>query len=98
MPEYIEREALLRKVKTYFSFDFSILDAVLAIERAPAADVVEVRHGRWKYNSNAGTYHCPNCGVAVHNRYDVFDMEANDEADLNFCPNCGVHMDGDRYE
>ena len=42
MAEYIEREALLSQIKTYEAFDFTITEAVLAVERTPAEDVVEV--------------------------------------------------------
>lgn len=42
MAEYIEREALLSQIKTYEAFDFTIKEAVLAVERTSAADVVKV--------------------------------------------------------
>ena len=49
MKEYIERAALKRELAPYEENDFSQqMDVILAIVDAqPAADVVEVRHGRW---------------------------------------------------
>lgn len=45
---------------------------------APAADVAQVRHGRWLKHA---CYVCSVCGVANNDEYD-------------FCPNCGAKMDG----
>ena len=49
MTEYIERAALKRELAPYEENDFSQqINVILAIVDAqPAADVVEVRHGRW---------------------------------------------------
>ena len=60
----------------------------------PAADVVEVRHGKWEWNESIKTedmdgwfideqgYVCSECGfIGVDN--------------FNYCPNCGSRMDLD---
>ena len=59
------------------------------IEKAPAADVVEVRHGRWHdvYMSSASSFvgTCSVCG------------KSNDIPPVplaKYCPNCGAKMDG----
>lgn len=90
MAEYIEREALLNKLKER---DLCLCVTERDIKDAPAADVAPVVHGQWEYNKNAGTYQCQNCCSVVHERYEVFDLEANEESDLHFCPNCGAKMD-----
>ena len=48
-----------------------------AVEKIPSADVVEVKHGEWKWR-NGGE--CSECGFH------------NSNFDYNFCPNCGADM------
>lgn len=75
MKEYIERAAALDVVKRT-SGDY--VAAWSEIAHIPAADVAEVRHGRWikyKYFDE-----CSECYTMVILRY-------------NYCPNCGARMD-----
>lgn len=78
MAEYIEREALR--------------DAIDCVKAEPAADVVEVRHGRWipeicesisKRNRliEYKVYSCSLCG------------RSNGRVKKRYCPNCGARMD-----
>jgi hypothetical protein len=55
-------------------------DAMMYIEDAPEADVVEVKHGEWLQDFD-GDYYCSVCGV-----YPKKDVG-------NYCPNCGAKMD-----
>lgn len=96
MTEYIEREAVIhriRKVATMIGFEnpaVAIDSAITVIERAPTEDVAPVRHGRWEARAIprsdpdgdwiALEYHCSLC-----NR-----LEYRKE---NYCPNCGAKMD-----
>ncbi len=74
----------------------SYCQAVLKkVKEAPAADVVEVRHGEWKDTDWAGVsvkgyMACSQCNVMIptcdDNRYCL--------GYLYFCPNCGAKMDG----
>ena len=50
----------------------------------PAADVVEVRHGRWIVfdPKNAESKECSMCGYLFSRLYPS-----------NYCPNCGARMD-----
>ena len=54
-----------------------------AIDNAPAADVVPVRHGRWEMLPYTELYKnkCSSCGNGS-------DLETD------YCPNCGAKMDG----
>ena len=77
-------------------------DWMAFIDKEPAADVAEVRHGRWEFGKdlpdsfgsiNKNKYHlyCSECrnqafNKTVDNDYD-FDM------DTPFCPWCGAKMD-----
>ncbi len=82
MKEYIEREALKNAI-----YADGNLTAYLEyiINRIPAADVREVRHGRWAAGDmpTYGGYKCSVCGGnTVHYK-------------ANFCPNCGAEMKGE---
>jgi rubrerythrin len=89
--EYIEREALLQEDFTHTfvdHYDVAIFEYI--IERAPAADVVEVRHGWWA-KKNVGflktMFCCSICGGWEHGY-------AYEHSGMNYCPACGARMDG----
>ena len=105
MKEYIEREAVLERLAkvdmdTYYGFtaavQFGVNHAIQCIKEAPAADVVEVRHGRWM-TTDAYPHHLY-CSVC----YKTYAKNAKwvNELDLptNYCPNCGTLMDGKEDE
>ena len=51
---------------------------------APAADVVEVKHGRWIVRPrNSEQVYCSECGVILDGVAECF----------SYCPNCGTKMD-----
>ena len=53
------------------------------------ADVVQVRHGKWKKIGKWGrVYRCNQCGNFLD-----FDGVNAGRGDANFCPNCGAKMD-----
>ena len=91
MSEYIEREALLKeavKDKAISACIADIVDVRNLINDAPAADVVEVRHGVWQKSLVLQTdtsalyeYTCSECAIVSG-------------VDCNFCPNCGADMRG----
>ena len=75
MSEYIEREAALDVVKRT-SGDY--VAAWSEIAHMPAADVAEVRHGRW----------------IKHEGYDECGLcHAKTIYGGNYCPSCGALMD-----
>ena len=94
MPEYIEREALLKHaiaLNNPHELGENVVP-VSDIEGFPAADVAEVVHGRWiLLGKNEHDYEtsveekCSLCGRYVY-RYDT-------ELQDNYCPNCGCKMD-----
>lgn len=74
MKEYIERADIKALLERYGATD----DAMALIDTIPAADVAEVKHGRWikhKYFDE-----CSECYTMVILRY-------------NYCPNCGARID-----
>lgn len=85
--EYIEREPLLKLLEVEERYGY--LDAS-DINSIPAADVVEVVHGRWEpHPAYKGFDRCSACCNCV-----IADDWADGEK-WNFCPNCGARMDGE---
>ena len=91
MVEYIERNALIAEFKRLTLGENSLVERLFAdgvyavIETFPAADVVEVRHGRWE----PGNPICPVCG---ENKFKDLDADVWADWQPKFCPNCGARM------
>ena len=69
--------------------DFATADSIAGfIDKQPAADVEEVRHGKWARQDGRPEAICPECGRDVV--YQVIDNRWQFE---NFCPHCGMKMD-----
>lgn len=82
MPEYIEREATLYRMKVDIKPPFAV------VRDMPAADVEEVRHGEWRVETDEEEPNpmfklvvCSACGDKANYMY-------------NYCPHCGAKMDG----
>ena len=102
--EYIEREEALRQIfleAMGHNFDFNAeyreiyLSAKRAIKNTPAADVVEVRHGRWidKGWNGDENWHIDGRGSCwrVH---ECSECKAQQKGETtSYCPNCGAKMD-----
>ena len=84
MVEYIEREAA-RQAHIKASLTTRLIDAI------PAADVAEVRHGRWffKYPNGWACSRCGEWGLMIDNR---------GICKSSYCPNCGARMDKEDAE
>lgn len=98
MKGYIEREALIKEgwllQRTVYGNGSATIESK-QLKAIPAADVVEVRHGRWigtEFDGYADgnpvydVFECSVCGC----EYDTDDGEMHH----NYCPNCGAKMDG----
>lgn len=89
MAEYIEREALLEKVKelsnTYSITGLASVHIIKAIEDAPKVDVVEVKHGEWitPTKIRSMTIPVPHCSLCGNVPCDK----------VLYCPYCGAKMD-----
>lgn len=97
MAEYIEREAVMKELANLECQGGTnrereigewILHEVVpnSIREIPAADVVEVRHGEWKFNKD-GSGTCNQCGFTQKNVWDYDRWQ-------NYCGVCGAKMDG----
>ena len=85
MDEYIKREEAINAVRHAWAKG---LEPTQYIEAIPAADVVEVVHGRWEdtgideLDLIYGGWKCSACGyIFCGNK-------------TNFCPDCGAKMEG----
>ena len=98
MPEYIELDALMLRIKEIHCAGCDSYNGVRCracwvddtldyIDSEPAADVAPVRHGRWIDNGACGykwAFSCSKCGY-------IDGYPFNDRH--NYCPNCGAKMD-----
>ena len=87
MAEYIERDKVLAEAD--YDGNFVLVVPAKKIRNIPAADVVEVKHGRWVWNSIENPLHriCNQCGA-------VYRIVEGDFP-YNVCPNCGAKMRGE---
>lgn len=100
MVEYIERNALIAEFKRLTLGENSLVERLFAdgvyavIETFPAADVVEVRHGRWIEDER--TYPgpglknnlCSACGEVA----GAWKEGLEPGRKWAYCPNCGALM------
>lgn len=104
MAEYIEREALKKNIRekanpdgcTHITLQDVYSTVLTVVECELAADVAEVRHGKWIDDGDC--YYCSHCNAA----YDFLDVATIEgfhftrlTADYNYCPNCGAKMGDD---
>lgn len=98
MAEYIERDALMLRIKEIHCAECDSYNGVRCracwvddtldyIDSEPAADVAPVVHGEWIKDHDY--LKCPECSVMVKRDFTFFDI-----GDWNYCPNCGARMDG----
>lgn len=96
MAEYIDRDILIKNIEQEtMNILFTKSTALKYIRGAPAADVAEVRHGRWEDKTNISRAEveqrvdCSVCG-------QIFWTTA--VLSFNYCPNCGALMKEDEHE
>lgn len=96
MKEYIERAATLDAARRAFSnqkCDCEVMpDVFRALQKVPAADVAEVRHGRWivHFDHFAPYQKCSACG------FEIPLVATENEAEIclyKHCPECTARMD-----
>lgn len=85
----IDADALIKSCQdekgVYFSYEAAV--TADAVDHAPTADVVEVRHGEWKFDGE--DWFCNKCN---HNA--LCDKDTGEVVLSNACPNCGAKMGG----
>ena len=81
MKEYIERAAVLKVLEEYYHGVDERLHIVKDITSIPAADVAEVRHGRWIDGV------CSECGFDA-----MYYKGIPAQVYTDYCPSCGARM------
>lgn len=81
MSKYIDRAALFNSLSNAKTVE----EIFAAIQAAPAADVQEIRRGRWENDGH--TLACSNCHT-INIRGVAWD----------YCPHCGAIMDKEENE
>ena len=104
--EYIDREALIKQAIEEKRFVFKMEDVIRQeivfktvykdfadlIMSIPAADVEEVKYGRWVWDEFNEGYYCPHCVGIYWKSLDVPNA-------FKRCPNCGAKMnEGEVHE
>ena len=85
--EYINRESAIEAIENDCSelVYYTKEDAIQCVKAIPAADVVEVRHGRWE--KHGSKWQCTGCKV-------LMSIDGTPQENLlYYCPNCGAKMD-----
>ena len=91
MAECIERDVVMKRIMAAKWMDG--YDGAMAMEiaaSAPAADVAEVRHGKWVEYPRAHYFKCSECKYTVPYRKAIF---VNGNREYDYCPSCGARMD-----
>jgi hypothetical protein len=91
MKEYIEKEAARDLMEQALADEWEIQYADDRLDEIPAADVVEVRHGRWEPDEFWRNHDIDYCVCSACQKYWIHN---GDQYDFNYCPNCGAKMDG----
>lgn len=101
MKEYIERDALMLRIKEIHCAECDSYNGVRCracwvddtldyIGSEPTADVAPVVHGRWEYEApTINTYGMVKCTVCNWWTIDPYVSTV-----YHYCPNCGARMDG----
>lgn len=93
--EYIERGAAINRLLSVAVTDdvfgmgiqFGVDHAIAVLSEVPAADVVEVVHGKWI--EKVGRAKCSVCAD---------ECWADSAVEYRYCPNCGARMDGAEHD
>lgn len=91
MSEYIKKEAVLNFIEKGLnnpdktkSFGHDAIEIMAEVRYMPVADVVEVKHGKWKRTDDGAAY-CTNCKRKMNPHCYGYA----------YCSLCGARMDGD---
>ena len=94
MAEYVERKALVHRLKSPYLFNITqrIFDIISEI---PAADVAPVVRGRWEKEPSSYWRWTSSGAVAVtRTTYRCGLCGRGTAVKSNYCPHCGAKMDG----
>ena len=97
MAEYIERDKIADKAVYMHGFGPNKYVPLSVIEKAPAADVAPVVHGRWETDTDpefiSKDFSCSVCEELLCD-FDTTCLVPGENC-YYYCPNCGARMDGE---
>ena len=103
MSRYIDADELKGALQHYKNTEDSLYydELEMYIDDTPAADVEEVRHGKWIITEYE-YYDCSECGESYYNGCDSHAgakrrLEINQDV-YSYCPYCGAKMDKEKEE
>lgn len=85
MAEYIDKEALLHKIRWADDAE----DCIMTVCRMPAMNVALVKHARWE--GSGQDVRCPECGCHPLKEMNM-DIIHYWKYEPPYCPNCGAKM------
>lgn len=85
MAKYINADEML---KEYEHGIYDTTDLAEMLYYMPAADVIEVRHGKWIDPEDPTCYKCSVCGEYATQEYGL-----TGPIFWRYCPNCGAKME-----
>lgn len=93
MSKYVDVEELLNRLPDDLPYKASVKRVLI---QAPTADVVEVRHGYWKWEKKIepmaqNRLYCSCCDKECLGKNNYYELS-------KYCPHCGAKMDGERRE
>lgn len=95
MTEYLEKAALVRILRAKAEIgrlsEYSVCfdNVAKMIELLPAADVAEVKHGKWIEYPRAHYFKCSECKETVPYKKAVL---IRGKRKYKYCPHCGAKM------
>lgn len=88
MADYIDRDALLKKIRWASSPE----ECVMSAKRMPAVDVAPVVRGQWATtDAYPHRLYCPVCFKTALPNVEYLEQWG---LDFNYCPSCGAMLDG----
>ena len=94
MARYIDADAVIQYLYDEYhgmisDEDMKIYKIIRMLDHTPAADVQEVKHGKWLYED----YECSFCGESLSSIMDSDSYFSIGFNGCDYCPYCGAKMD-----
>ena len=84
MAKYIDADNVLQCIPDDLPYKASVKRVLI---QSPAADVVEIKHGKWIICRDGYYPYCNQCG------YEPIRPLGKDDNRTPYCPNCGAKME-----
>lgn len=91
-----ETKAMLNELSKHYNLSASaVIDMLIAekfrsVNCQSTADVQEVKHGKWIFDSECGITKCSACNWSI----EEFFTDYQNNKQYKYCPVCGARMDG----